>query len=125
MISASTSVVKDRRQCSNVKLERLQIISSFFARAAISHQLEAHLLTFVERMQTGALDRRNVNKYIWRSIFRLDKSKTFAAIKEFYRSVSHTEYLSICVIKETTNIIRCDYSEIERKIRRYEQLVVQ
>jgi len=81
-----------------LELKRLKIIGSLLARATIRYQLKAYLLTFIERMQTCTLNSRDVNKHIRRTVVRLNKSKAFAAVKKFYCTFCHNEFLSIRMV---------------------------
>ncbi len=61
---------------------------SFFA----FFNVKGNAVVFIERFETGCIDAGMMNKYI-RSIFLLDKSVPFTAVKPFYNSISHRDIL--------------------------------
>ena len=54
--------------------------------------VKGNAVIFIQRFETGCIDTCVMNKHI-RSIFLLDKSVPFAAIKPFYNSISHRDTL--------------------------------
>jgi hypothetical protein len=57
--------------------------------AAIRHDLVLELLTFIERAQAGALDRRYMNENILAAALRLNESVAFLRIEPLHRTERH------------------------------------
>jgi hypothetical protein len=47
-------------------------------------------IAFIKRLETGCIDSRMMNEYI-RTVFLLDKTKTFSVIKPLHGSISHSD----------------------------------
>jgi hypothetical protein len=60
--------------------------------STIADNLELDLLAFIERGQTGFLDRRNVHKYILPAALRLDESVAFGWIKPLHSPGRHQKF---------------------------------
>ena len=54
--------------------------------------IKGDLVAFIKGFKASGIDRGMMNEYI-RSIFLLDKTKTFLIVKPFYSSISHDTIL--------------------------------
>src|SRR5262249_45026109 len=75
--------------------------------AAVADQLVFDHLTFVERGQASALDRGDMNEYVFAAILRLNESIAFRRVEPFHGASSHLGLL--CVRKrnrDRTTIVR-------------------
>jgi len=61
--------------------------------AIAAFQVEAYLLPFVEIADAGALDRRDMNEHILRTVIGLDEAETLCGVEPFHRSNSHRSFL--------------------------------
>src|SRR6516165_6666691 len=57
--------------------------------AAVADQLVLDHLTFVERGQAGALDRGDMDKYVFAAVLRLNESIAFRRVEPFHGASSH------------------------------------
>jgi hypothetical protein len=69
--------------------QRLQLVGRHLAALAVLDELEAHLLAFVQRVQTGTLHRADMNENVRSTIIRFDEAKAPSRIEEFYSSGRH------------------------------------
>jgi len=92
-----TSSAKMQRSSPADKLRCLEVFSGNLASTRVCHCVEAHLLTFSERVHSCPLKRSDVNKHIRPAIVRLNEAKAFIDVEEFYRANSHSELLVACM----------------------------
>src|SRR5262247_1206385 len=57
--------------------------------AAVADQLVLDHLTFVERAQAGALDRGDMDEYVFAAVLRLNESIAFRRVEPFHGASSH------------------------------------
>jgi hypothetical protein len=88
IISASTSVVADN---DGVKSCSLKLLSGHLARPAVTGDLEAELLAFLQIAHTGPLDGGDVNEHILAAIIRLNEAETLGGIEPFHCAGGHEE----------------------------------
>lgn len=69
---------------------RLDVRSLLALRAL--NDLELHLLTFLEGLETVHLDRREVSEQIFATLIRRDETKTLGIVKPFDRTGCHTNF---------------------------------
>ncbi|NRP75430.1 hypothetical protein ILFOPFJJ_06353 [Ensifer psoraleae] len=68
-----------------------ELACGHFARLFVSLELEAELLAFYDRIQSCALDSRDVNEHIGTAVVRLDEAETFGGIEPFNCASGHNE----------------------------------
>ena len=85
---AGTSAVRNSRRYLK-SLQWLQIGCCRLAGSAIRNHIVAQLLAFLKTIETGTLNRWNVNKHIRRAVFRLDETKTLGGVEKLYRTMCH------------------------------------
>jgi len=71
------------------KLRRLQVGGGGLAAARIGLHIERELLTLIEIVHTGSLDRRNVNEDIGPTIVLNDKAVALLGIEELNGTCGH------------------------------------
>ena len=55
----------------------------------IGFDVEAHCLALIEPRQAGLLDRGDMNKHIFRTVFGGNETEATSRIKKFYSTFSH------------------------------------
>src|SRR6516164_2254196 len=92
--------------------------------AAVADQLVLDHLTFVERGQAGALDRGDMDKYVFAAVLRLNESIAFRRVEPFHGASSHLGLL-VCTNLIATARPSCDrpsevsaaYGKAHREVR--------
>jgi hypothetical protein len=69
-----------------------QILSQGLARPSICNNLERDLLSIVEAIHPGTLDRADVHKDIIPTVVRLDEAEAFLAIEPLHGSLRHVVF---------------------------------
>src|SRR5262249_61114803 len=71
-----------------------QIARRRFAGPAIKCHLEGDLLSLVEAVHSGAFDSADVHEHILAAVIGLNEAEAFLAIKPFYCTLRHNDFLS-------------------------------
>src|SRR5262245_24622867 len=75
--------------------------------AAVADQLVLDHLTFIERAQASALDRGDMDEYVFAAVLRLNESITFRRVEPFHGAGSHLGLL-VCTNLIATPRPSCD-----------------
>src|SRR5215475_588541 len=92
--------------------------------AAVADQLVLDHLTFVERAQAGALDRGDMDEYVFAAVLRLNESIALGRVEPFHGASSHLGLL-VCTNLIATPRPSCDrpsevsvaYGKAHREVR--------
>ena len=72
-----------------IGLAGLQLAGGHLAALLIAFQLVGDLLAFIERAQTSAFDRGDVNEHIVSAVVGLDETEAFLAVKPLHDATWH------------------------------------
>jgi hypothetical protein len=84
----------DREQLLRGRLDGAKIVGGGFACPAVRDDLERDLLTLIEGTQASALDGADMNENVLAAAFRLNKAKSFLAVKPLHSSNAHGDITS-------------------------------
>src|SRR5882724_8333153 len=68
----------------------LETVGGRLARALVGHHLVGNLLALVQAVQTGALNRADVNKYVRPAGGRLNEAEALLGVEPFHSTCSHS-----------------------------------
>src|SRR5262249_24681583 len=94
---ASRSAAGDDRADTGASLLRRNAADGELAGARVSLHVEAHLLTFVQACEAGALQRGGVNEHVLAAVVRRDESVTLAAVVKLHCTSRHNRpFTDVC-----------------------------
>ena len=73
------------------------------ASLSIRDEVKGNLLSFVEAVESGALNGADVNEHILAAIVRLDEAKAFLAVEPLYGSLRHGNFFQVRCLDRPRN----------------------